>query len=374
VTASESGFLDSLPARFLHSVLSATSFRGMGNGLAEEDSCAIPRMFVRELLTDAGAEALAFDLMSGESGLDNVITRPRIQKPGLALAGFFEYIRRGRIQVLGNAEWTFLEERAPTERARIIAQMCRQIDGCFVLTRDLEPQAELLEETERHGVPLLRTSLSTSRAIDFLTRFLEDRLAPRVVEHGVLLDIYGLGVLLLGESGVGKSECALDLVVRGHRLVADDVVEVSRRGTQLVGTGPELTRYHMELRGVGIVNVRDLFGVAAVRLSKYVEYVVRLDPWQAGKRYDRLGLDEQSYEVMGIKLPHVEMPVGPGRNLSVLIEVAARNHLLKRKGYNPARELARRLGERVGPNARKRIDAEDLDAVTIRPENPNGEG
>src|SRR4029453_12631918 len=174
-----------------------------------------------------------------------------------------------------------------------------------------------------------------------------DRLAPRAVVHGVLLDVYGLGVLLLGDSGVGKSECALDLVVRGHRLVSDDVVEIKRRGEQLVGTGPELTRYHMELRGVGIINVKDLFGVASVRLTKFVEYVIKLDPWKPGKRYDRLGLDDNGHEILGVNLPYVEMPVGPGRNLSVLIEVAARNHLLKLKGYHPARELARRLGERI---------------------------
>jgi HPr kinase/phosphorylase len=207
----------------------------------------------------------------------------------------------------------------------------------------------MIDETEHNHTPLLRTNLSSSATIDQLTRFLEDRLAPRVVIHGVLLDLYGLGVLLFGESGVGKSECALDLVVRGHRLVSDDVVEISRKGHTLLGTGPELTRYHMELRGVGIVNVKDLFGVAAVRMKKYVEYVIRLDPWRAGKKYDRLGLDEQTYELLGIELPFVEMPVGPGRNLSVLIEVAARNHLLKLKGYHPARELARRLGQKLHP-------------------------
>jgi HPr kinase/phosphorylase len=169
------------------------------------------------------------------------------------------------------------------------------------------------------------------------------------VIHGVLVDINGLGVLLLGDSGVGKSECALDLVVRGHRLISDDVVEIRRRREVLIGTGPELTRYHMELRGLGIVNVKDLFGVAAVRMNKFVEYVIKLDPWKAEKRYERMGLDEKSYEILGIDLPYVEMPVGPGRNLSVLIEVAARNHLLKRKGYHPARELARMLGNRLKP-------------------------
>jgi HPr kinase/phosphorylase len=306
-------------------------------------------MAVRELLSDEGAEPLNLVLVSGAGGLDNVINRPRIQKPGLALAGFLEYIHPGRIQILGKSEYTFLAERASAERSRILAQLCRQGGSCFILTSGLEPPAELIEETEHHDVPLLRTDLSSSATIDALTRYLEDRLAPRVVLHGVLLDIYSLGVLLFGDSGVGKSECALDLVVRGHRLVSDDVVEIKRRAGMLVGTGPELTRYHMELRGVGIVNVKDLFGVAAVRLTKFVEYVIRLDPWRAGKRYDRLGLDERTFEILGIPLPYVEMPVGPGRNLSVLIEVAARNHLLKLKGYHPARELARRLGRRLRP-------------------------
>jgi HPr kinase/phosphorylase len=304
-------------------------------------------MAVRELLTDEAAEPLALSLLAGAEGLDNTVTRPRIQKPGLALAGFLEYIHPGRIQILGSSEITFLGERAPAERARIVSQLCRQGVSCFVLTTGLEPPPELSEQTDYHNVPLLRTDLPSSVTIDRLTHFLEDRLAPRAVIHGVLLDIYGLGVLLLGDSGVGKSECALDLVVRGHRLVSDDVVEIRKRGDLLVGTGPELTRYHMELRGLGIINVKDLFGVASVRHSKLVEYVISLDPWKPGKRYERLGLDDEGYEVLGISLPSVEMPVGPGRNLSVLIEVAARNHLLKLKGYHPARQLARRLDRMI---------------------------
>lgn len=315
-------------------------------------------MAVRELLTDEGAEDLGLTLLAGAEGVDNLVNRSRIQKPGLALAGFLEYIHPGRVQILGKSEITFLEERAPAERSRIISQLCRQGVSCFVVTTGLAPPPELLEEADRHRVPLLRTELSSSRIIDSLTRYLEDRLAPRAVVHGVLMDIYGLGVLLLGDSGVGKSECALDLVVRGHRLVSDDVVEIKRRGDVLLGTGPELTRYHMELRGLGIVNVKDLFGVASVRRNKFVEFVIRLDPWKPGKSYDRLGLDEKGHEVLGVALPYVEMPVGPGRNLSVLIEVAARNHLLKLKGYNPARELARRLGERLQADSRGESDEE----------------
>lgn len=319
--------------------------------MGEHESCTIPSMTVGELLVDEGAASLNLALIAGADGLDNVVDRPRIQKPGLALAGFLEHIHPGRIQVLGKSETSFLNERAPVERSRIVSQLCRQGASCFVLTGGLNPPHELIEETERHGVPLLRTDLSSATAIERLTRYLEDKLAPRTVIHGVLLDVYGLGVLLIGDSGVGKSECAIDLVVRGHRLVSDDIVEVKRVSDRLVGTGPELTRYHMELRGVGIINVKDLFGVASVRMTKFVEYVIKLDPWKKGKKYERLGLDEIGYEILGAMLPYVEMPVGPGRNLSVLIEVAARNHLLKLKGYHPARELARRLGERMQPPA-----------------------
>jgi HPr kinase/phosphorylase len=327
---------------------------------------------VRELWEDT-AEPAQLVLMAGNDGLDNVLNRTNVQRPGLALTGFLEYIHPGVIQILGKSEITYLLERPPAERTRILSQLCRQGGTCFVITSALEPPRELLAEAERQQVPLLRTELPTSPAVDYLTRYLEDKLAPRAVIHGVLLDIYGLGVLLLGQSGVGKSECALDLVVRGHRLISDDVVEIRRRREVLIGTGPELTRYHMELRGLGIVNVKDLFGVAAVRMNKYVEYVIKLDAWKAEKRYDRLGLDEKSYEILGIELPYVEMPVGPGRNLSVLIEVAARNHLLKLKGYHPARELARILGNRLTvregeidghpfPNvASRRREAEDGD-------------
>lgn len=315
--------------------------------MSGNDSSTIPSITVRELLEDDAAAAIGLALLAGRDGLDNVVDRPRIQKPGLALAGFLEYVHPGRVQVLGKSEISYLSERAAAERSRIVSQFCRQGASCFIVTTGLAPPDELVQEAERNGVPLLRTELSSSSAIELLTRYLEDRLAPRAVVHGVLLDIYGLGVLLLGDSGVGKSECAIDLVVRGHRLVSDDVVEIRRRGDALVGTGPELTRYHMELRGVGIINVKELFGVASVRLTKFVEFVIKLDPWKAGKKYDRLGLDDNGHEILGVTLPYVEMPVGPGRNLSVLIEVAARNHLLKLKGYHPARELARKLGERI---------------------------
>ncbi len=341
--------------------------------MAERENCPIPSVTVRELLGDEAAEELCLVLLAGADGLDQRIDRRRIQKPGLALAGFLEYIHPGRIQILGKSEHNFLREKPPSERGRILAQLCRQGGSCFVLTSGLHPIPELVAECERNAVALLGTELSSSATIDLLSRYLEDRLAPRVVIHGVLLDVYGLGVLLLGDSGVGKSECALDLIVRGHRLVSDDAVEIKRRSELLVGTGPEVTRYHMELRGLGIINVKELFGVAAVRMTKFVEYVIRLDPWKAGKHYDRLGLDEQSFEILGIPLPYIEMPVGPGRNLSVLIEVAARNHLLKLKGYHPARALARRLGRRLHAQPRDETDDEEYRTTPLGREPEDGD-
>jgi HPr kinase/phosphorylase len=325
--------------------------------LGRHESCPIPSITVKELLSDDAIEGLQLSLVAGGEGLDNVLNRANVQRPGLALAGFLEYVHPGVIQVFGKPEVSFLNERPPNERARILSQLCRQGGSCFLLASGLEPPRELVQETERHQVALLRTERPSAPTIDYLTRYLEDRLAPRTAEHGVLLDIYGLGVLLLGESGMGKSECALDLVVRGHRLVADDVVEIRRRREALIGAGPDLTRYHMELRGLGIVNVKDLFGVAAVRMSKHVELVIRLDPWREGKHYDRLGLDERFHEILGIELPYVEMPVGPGRNLSVLIEVAARNQLLKLEGHHPARQLARQLGRRLTDRSVEASDA-----------------
>src|SRR2546427_1572526 len=305
-----------------------------------------PVATVQDLLDEQG-DSFRLKLLAGAGGLSNPITSPRIQKPGLALTGFVRYVRPGRVQVLGKSEIEYVEELPPQRRRQVLSDLCSAPMTCIVITTALDPPAELVDLVESRGIPLLQTTLPSGEAIEQIGRFLELRLAPCIVEHGVLVDVYGLGVLILGESGVGKSECALDLVVRGHRLVSDDTVEIRRIGGFLVGSGPELTRYHMELRGLGIINIKDLFGVASVRHQKYVELVVRLDPWKQGKLYDRLGVDQDHHELLGMKVPYIEMPVAPGRNLSVLVEVAARNQLLKMRGYHPAQELARRLGERL---------------------------
>jgi len=307
---------------------------------------ARPTLPVRELLSES-LTALQLTLVAGEAGLSRPISSPRIQKAGLRLTGPLEKLQPGRVQILGESEITFLEQLREGERASLVRHLFDADLTCFVLTLGLSFSPQFRALSEERAIPLFSTPLVSSAVVEGIGRFLEERLAPRQTLHGVLLDLYGLGVLLLGDSGVGKSESALDLVVRGHRLVSDDVIEVIRRGEVLTGSGPAMTRFHMELRGLGIINIKDLFGVAAVREKKDIELVVRLELRAEGKSYERLGLDDPTFNLLGISLPYIEMPVTPGKNLSVLLEVAARNQLLKHRGYHPAKELARRLGEAI---------------------------
>jgi HPr kinase/phosphorylase len=221
-----------------------------------------------------------------------------------------------------------------------------------LITQGFPPPAQLAETAERTSVPLLRTPGATPDAMSRLGAVLDNFLAPRTTVHGVLMDILGLGVLVIGESGIGKSECALDLVVRGHRLVADDGVELRCRAESFVlGSCPELTRHHMEIRGLGLINVQDLFGVASTRTSKRVELVVQLERWEAGREYDRLGIDDARYDVLGVQIPMVRMPVAPGRNVAILVEVAARNQLLRSRGAHAARTLVDRLNRHLESRA-----------------------
>src|SRR6476469_809882 len=304
-----------------------------------------PAVTVRGLL-DARPESvgLSIDVLAGANGLHRTITSPYIQKTGLALAGFHEYLQPGRILLFGESEIRFLENLDPAARRDALAKCFNADLPCLLVTAGAPIAPEVILEGERAGVPILRTSVPTAAAIGKLTAVLEDRLAHREIIHGVLIDILGLGVLIVGESGIGKRECALDLVVRGHRLVADDTVEVRRRSESIViGACPELTRHHMEVRGLGLINIRDLFGVASTRTSKRLELVVQRDRWDRDLEYDRLGVDDAAYELLGLKIPLIRMPVAPGRNLAILVEVAARNQLLRSKGLNAARDLVSRL-------------------------------
>jgi len=309
-----------------------------------------PTLPVGDLLADAIPE-LALRCAAGSQGLRRPITVPAVERPGLALAGMPETLRAGAVQVLGKSELGYLAQIAEQERRALLERLSRTSIACLILAHGTAPLPDLVAAADLGSVPLLVTSRSTERAVELLGRYLEDHLAPTVTIHGTLIDIYGVGVLILGESGVGKSESALELILRGHRLVSDDTVTVRRIGNVLNGTGAEISRYHMELRGLGIINIKDLYGVAAVRERKDIDLVVKLDPWQEDKEYDRLGLDEKLYPLLGVELPFIEMPVGPGRNLSILLEVAARHHLLKRKGYHAAKELAGRIHDALGRKA-----------------------
>ena len=302
---------------------------------------------------------LPLELLSGGGGVERTIASPHIQKTGLALAGFDEYLQPSRILVFGESEVRYLESLDHEKRLNVLASAFSHDIPCVLITGGWNPPVDLLIASERYHVPVLRTSVATPLAIAKISSLLDDALAVREVMHGVLVDILGLGVLIVGESGIGKSECALDLVVRGHRLVADDTVEVRRRGeTVVIGTCPELTRYHMEVRGLGVINIRDLFGIAATRTSKRVELVVQLERWDTTREYDRLGLDERQYEIFGVKIPLLHMPVAPGRSLAILVEVAARNQLLRTRGINAARELAARLDRELREGALD-FDAEE---------------
>ena len=290
------------------------------------------------------AFGLPLELLAGATGLDRVITSPHIQKTGLALAGFHEYLRPGRVLIFGESEIRYLESLEPAGRITSLRLALTLDFPCVLITGGFPPPAELLIEAERARVPLLKTAVVTPTAIAKLSSMLEDSLAERTMIHAVLMDVLGLGVLIAGESGIGKSECALDLIVRGHRLVADDTVEVRRRQeTVLIGACPELTRHHMELRGLGVINVKELFGIASTRSSKRVELVVQLERWVPTREYERLGLDDTFHEILGLRVPLLKMPVAPGRNIAILVEVAARNQLLRQRGHHAARELAARL-------------------------------
>jgi len=308
-----------------------------------------PGVPVSTLLRDlAESRGIDLELLAGADGVDRRITNPHPQKTGLALSGFDKYLREGRILVLGQSEVRFLEALTSAERSAVIQQVSAHALPCLVVTAGFQPPQEVLDEGDRARLPVLKTRSATPLVMSRLSDALDVYLAARAVVHGVLMDILSLGVLIIGDSGIGKSECALDLVVRGHRLVADDAVEVRRRGeTDLIGTCPDLTRHHMEVRGLGVINIRDLFGVAATRVSKRMELVVQLERWDTGRDYDRLGLEENVWELFSVKIPLVHMPVAPGRNLAILVEVAARNQLLRARGLNAARDLAARLDQQL---------------------------
>ncbi len=293
-------------------------------------------------------EDLGFRILCGEDHLDRRVTNPRVQKPGLAFAGYYRYIKPGRVQIIGESEINFIASLPELIRKDRFDEVTRLQIPVMIVTKGLIPDPLLVELCRDRSIPILSSASLSSVIIKRVSNFLEDRLVPSTHLHGVLLEIYGLGVLLIGSSGVGKSECALDLITRGHSLVADDRVTVKRYPNgDLVGSAEGPIRHHMELRGLGIINVQDLFGLASVRERKTVDLVVRLEPWDEEKAYDRLGLDETVYQILDVPCPFITMPVALGRNLSILVEIAARNHMLKLKGHHSAREFAQQLANEI---------------------------
>jgi HPr kinase/phosphorylase len=306
---------------------------------------------VERLLEEAASTGnLQLGLVSDWGGLDRKIMRPRIQKPGLAIAGFTKHVYPDRVQVFGLTEVDYLLSVSEDE-ARSGLEVFMSKEPCaIVITRGLEPPELLVETARAKTVPLLRTTLLTSTFITRLTRKLEELLSPTASIHGVLVDVLGVGVLLIGRSGVGKSEAALDLVLKGHRLVADDVVEVTVRPPDTVwGAATELHQHHMEIRGMGILNITHLFGVAAVRDNKKIEVVVELSEVEEGD-YDRLGTEAQVWPILAVDIPLVRIPLRPGRNIASLIEVVARNQLLKYRGHDSAREFQEKVNARIRAN------------------------
>jgi HPr kinase/phosphorylase len=305
-----------------------------------------------ESLLSPELEDLALKLITGDDGLDRTILRPRVQKPGLAFAGYYEYIKPGRVQIIGESETKYLQSLPPRLREKRVRDVTALDVSCFIVTKGITPLEEFRHECEKRSVPLFTTPAMSSTAITRTTYFLEETMAPKVTMHSGLLDVYGIGVLLLGDSGIGKSECALDLVYRGHRLIADDMVIVKRHPNNLLlGYSNDLIRHHMELRGIGIIDIKDLFGVASTRDMKPIDMIVKLEKWVEGAEYDRLGIVGETYELLGVAKPYVRLPVASGRNLALLVEIAARNHLMKLQGVDSAREFTRKIDEQIAKRA-----------------------
>jgi len=298
---------------------------------------------VRKLLKER-SDYLQLELLCGESGLDNKILKTRIQRPGLALSGFMDKLDPERVQVLGSTELDYLASLDKKRLKEILSAITNFSLCCILITKGLDPPPGLKELGKRNRVPILRSGLQSSILIRRLIDYLEESLAEEISVHGALLDLFGLGVLILGKSGIGKSECALELVDRGHQLVADDIVRISLwPPNTLIGSGYDLTRYHLEIRGLGIIDIKELFGVASIRDKIKIELAIELEEWKKLLEYNRTGLDEDAIEFLGVQIPMIRMPVAPGRNMAVIFEVAVRNYLLKQEGTHSAKELDKKL-------------------------------
>lgn len=281
-----------------------------------------------------------------------IVTCKDVNRPGLPLAGFFDHFEPQRIEIIGKVESVYLDRLGPEERHKRVEAFFQRHPVAVVTTTGIDVSEDTLGLAREYDVPILRTPQPTSAFMSALIGSLSTRLAPRITRHGVLVEVYGEGVLLLGDSGIGKSETAIELVKRGHRLIADDAVEIKRVSDKtLVGTAPEMIRHYVELRGIGIVDIRRIFGMGAVKMSEKIDLVVQIEFWDPEKSYDRFGTETEYIDIMGLKIPQYTIPVKPGRNLAVILEIAAMNHRQKKMGYNTGAELEKKLMESFGLDA-----------------------
>ena len=293
-------------------------------------------------------ELLDLTLLAGADGMSRPIQTSEIFRPGLALTGYTERFAHRRVQVLGETEMSYIQSLTSEQRIAALTRMVAFEMPMMVASKGLVPPRELLDICNKTKLPLLSTRFSTTELINRMSLFLDNFFAPSITKHGTLVDVYGVGLLYTGKSGIGKSECALDLVERGHRLVADDMVKLTKRSqTTILGASNELLGHHMEVRGIGIIDVEKLFGIRAIRLQKRVEVEVRLTYWEGGAEYERLGLEDRYTTILGVEIPVVVIPISPGKNITVISEVIAMNHMLKVYGENAAVELSKRLSERL---------------------------
>ena len=295
-------------------------------------------------------DEFALEVLAISDDADSIeITCSRVNRPGLQIVGFYDYYEQARLQIIGKVENMYISKMTKKERLSRLEDFFKTQPAGVIYTSSLPIEDDVIELAKKYRVPLLRTSKATSEFMAALIAFLNVELGPRITRHGVLVEVYGEGILLLGDSGVGKSETAIELLKRGHRLIADDAVEIKRvSATSLIGRAPEIIRHYVELRGIGIVDVRRLFGMGAVKDSEKIDLIINLETWQEDKMYDRFGLEEHTTEILGINVPSIVLPVSPGRNLSVVIEVAAMNNRQKKMGYNTAEEFNKRLMESMG--------------------------
>lgn len=296
-------------------------------------------------------QALDLEIVYEGKSLSIDIETSDINRPGLQFAGFFDYFAQDRIQVIGKVEMTYLECMESDIRSERLDRFFSSGIPCLIISRNLEVPQYIIRSAEKFGVPILRSKKVTTSMIHKMIAYLDSALAPKITRHGVLVDVYGVGILLMGESGIGKSETALELIKRGHRLVADDAVEIKKvTESRLIGDSPELIRHFMEIRGIGIIDIKAMYGVGAVINTKAIDMVIYLEFWDSNKEYDRLGLGSEYTEILGVKLPKVVLPVRPGRNLAIIVEVAVRNWRLRNMGYNAAQELDDRLNSLLESN------------------------